>query len=348
MKILMSIPQNDGGGAERQLRLLSDGLISIGHSVYVCIRRLVNESISAKQEYILLGDYAGIHPVMLWRLHSIVRDKQPDVLVSWLPQMDMLCSIVSFTTGVPHVMMERSNPVQQRLHRGLRLGRYIAAKYSAGVICNSYSARTYWTQVTPRPVAYINNIGSASRYSGAPSIGQINKIVIASRLDTAKNISTIIRALAICKTQLVAHNVNIHLYGDGPLYQDIYRLVCLCDLEDIFLLQNWDDSWAATSECTLFISASLLEGQPNTVLRALGSGMYVLLSKIPGHVELDLPESIYFDAKDSGQLAKKIVHQLGKRLEGISPYDYDMSKHESASVITVFLRIIDNMMLCAE
>jgi glycosyltransferase involved in cell wall biosynthesis len=86
----------------------------------------------------------------------------------------------------------------------------------------------------------------------------------------------------------------------------------------ILFLGNVNNVIEYLQSADVFISSSLAEGLPNTVLEAMSCGLPCLLSDIPSHREIDKESEWIFQCKDSMRLAllmeeieKKDIHYLG-------------------------------------
>jgi glycosyltransferase involved in cell wall biosynthesis len=97
MKILFLIPRLDIGGVQRQLSLLSGGLVVLGHQVTVASLvpggdfrdALIAQGIPVT----FLGDGQQPSPRLLTQLLSVLKREQPDILHSYLPSANVLAAL---------------------------------------------------------------------------------------------------------------------------------------------------------------------------------------------------------------------------------------------------------------
>jgi len=101
--------------------------------------------------------------------------------------------------------------------------------------------------------------------------------------------------------------------GDGPEKESLKRLAD----ESIIFLGNISNvvDYLQLSDC--FISSSLAEGLPNTVLESMACGLPVLLSDIPSHLEIfNNEKGCFFPVKNHKELCSGLQHicsQLDKQ-----------------------------------
>src|SRR5687768_14057109 len=112
MRVLHLIPSLGGGGAERQIAYLARGLSERGGDVHVGIlrgganlERL--ESTGATVHWIRSsGNY---DPFLLPRTVSLIRRVRPDVVQTWLTQMDVVGGLAALIVGKRWIVSERSS-----------------------------------------------------------------------------------------------------------------------------------------------------------------------------------------------------------------------------------------------
>lgn len=117
-----------------------------------------------------------------------------------------------------------------------------------------------------------------------PSIGIIGSLpkpifITVGSLVVGKNVHFIIDAFNIFKKQNIG---SLVVLGDGPQLQELK----IASTKDTYFYGNVPNVPDYLADSDYFISASLSEGFPNSVLEALTSGLPALLSDIPSHLEI--------------------------------------------------------------
>ena len=110
MRILHLIPNLSGGGAERQLSYLAPELARMGHDVHIaysleCIQKpelpgVVLHRLKAQSNY---------DPYLLWQLVRLIRRIKPDIIHTWILQMDILGGMAARLNGIPWIFREPSS-----------------------------------------------------------------------------------------------------------------------------------------------------------------------------------------------------------------------------------------------
>ena len=74
-----------------------------------------------------------------------------------------------------------------------------------------------------------------------------------------------------------------------------------------------DEVYCLMKNCRFMINPSLSEGWGNAIDNAINFKKYILLSKIPVHLEQNPPNGIFFESKNYKKLAKIILNCLNKK-----------------------------------
>jgi glycosyltransferase involved in cell wall biosynthesis len=306
-----------GGGAERQLAYLAAGLTKLDWEVHVALltggpnlRRL--EESGARIHRIAFG--GSYDPLIILRLRGLMRKLGPDLLQTWLPQMDVLGGYAVSGTNIPWVLNERSSsrayPGGVRSWLRLRQG----SKASA-IICNSREGERYWRDQVrfPKPIYVIPNglpCAEIDRWTGGadgvPDFPASQKIILyVGSFSAPKNIQKLIEALAIVVNK---DNCIALLCGEGQLRGHIESFIAVRGLStQIRFVGYLDPVWPLLKRSDVFLSVSLFEGQPNTVLEAMAAGCNLVVSDIPSHREvLTNRSAVFVDPLDAEKIAEGI------------------------------------------
>jgi glycosyltransferase involved in cell wall biosynthesis len=144
---------------------------------------------------------------------------------------------------------------------------------------------------------------------------QITSIVTIARLIEQKNIITLIRGLNF----IIHKGYKVHLYivGDGPELNYLQQYVANEGLDNFITwygeIINKKRIGKILQSSDLFISTSLWEGFPNSILEAMAEGLPIIASNIPPHHEALGDSGIYFSTKDFQELGKNIIALLENR-----------------------------------
>jgi glycosyltransferase involved in cell wall biosynthesis len=320
--ILHLIPTLEGGGAERQMLMLAREQVRRGWTVHVASRRGgVHEAELLKAGVVThaLRDLKGMSPSLLRSIRALVRQISPQVIQTWLPQMDIVGGTVALWSSVPWVLSERaSRQAYLRPVMAMSVRRYLGS-HAKAVVANSAEGAGYWKGKRNRGnVAVVGNAVSVSEIRNAEPqayenarAGQ-NVFLVVGRLVQQKAPDVLIEAV---KQIDPAHNIRVVLIGEGPLREEITALVRKCSLEGridvVSYRANW---WGLLKTCTGLINASRFEGQPNVVLEAMAAGCPLIVSDIPEHrAILDNESAVMVSPDDATALANAIVSVLSDK-----------------------------------
>ena len=302
-RILHCIPNMLNGGAQRQLVLLAREQVSSGLEVHIALlhsgpHAAPLESVGARLHWI--GSGINHDPRLLWRLVRLIRRVRPDVVQSWLTQMDLLSAVATRLTGTPWVLSERSSGAFYRFSFK-NLARAWLARDADAVVANSAGGDDYWRTRLPAEVprhVVANGLSLAEVRGAEPvepeAIGLapgLKMVLHVGRLSPEKNIPVLVGALdeAAAQVPLVAY-----LCGDGTHEAEVLRLLARRGTADIRLLGYRPDVLSLMKRADVLVSLSRFEGHPNAVLEAAACGCPLVLSDIAAHREIASEESALF------------------------------------------------------
>jgi len=356
--VLLAIPSLGGGGAERQVSYLAPGLTRRGLRLHVAYihegahaARLGGSGVSMTR----LAARSNYDPALLWGFLHLVKRIDPDIVHTWLPQMDIIAGAVALATGRAFVLSERSSAGaygsgwKDRLR--LALGRRADA-----IVANSRAGCGYWAQNRSSNVcAVIRNAVPRDEVAEAAPVSNDSLglwpdaeiMVFAGRYSYEKNLPNLLHAMNLALR--ARPRAAALLFGDGPLRANMQALARDLPAADRIQVRGFNPHlWGILKRAHVFVSASTFEGQPNTVLEAVAAGCPVVLSDIPAHREfLDDAGAFYADPGEPEALAAALTKALEDRALAMRKSEQAMRVLEHCSLNHVteeYLQLYENVL----
>ena len=297
MRVLHCILGMGGGGAERQLAYLAKGLVENALEVHVAflkggpnLERLQASGATLHE----LSSPAGSYGVVFLKLLRLMGRIKPDLVHTWLHQMDILGGVAAIMLGIPFVISERSNSFAYL--GGLRdRVRLMIGKKAALVLANSEGGKAYWASHGKNrdlirvvrngiPFEEIGRIPADGTEDARVDSGS-ERIIFAGRYSVEKNLKNLLMVMG--KVLNVRPRAVALLFGEGPLKGELVDTSRKLNLGDrVRILDYSDKLWHVLKRAKVFVSVSYFEGNPNTVLEAGACKCPLVLSDIPAHREI--------------------------------------------------------------
>ena len=274
MKILFVISSLSAGGAERVLSLLANEL-SEDHEVSIA-------TLSDEPSFYPIDPRVTLRPLGLLRpsrsvgerlrqslrrigvLRDLIRSEDPDIVVSFMTQTNLLSIVAARLSGKPVIVSERIAYDFQRALPVRTLRRMIYPLADMLVVQSRGDAGHYgWmhsVEVIPNPVAYTpERIDFSAKEPLILGVG---------RLDPQKGFDRLIEAFA----RLDHRRWRLVIAGEGPERANLERLIAAQRLDNVTLIgrQKEIESWYRRA--SIFVLSSRREGFPNVLLEAMAHG----------------------------------------------------------------------------
>lgn len=259
-------------------------------------------------------------------LKSLIKEIQPDLIHTQGIRADSLAS--SIAGSIPWVMTSRNFPPEDYISKFGRIKGALMVKqhFSAMKKCQNLVSCSKTIQAQLKNVgiesdAIQNGVKGFVESSQAPSVLQEYEkpiYISVGSLIPRKNMELLIDAFNRLPNKSAG---SLIILGDGPLKNDLQVKVG----PNVGLLGNVSNVNEYLAASDYFVSTSLSEGLPNTVLEALSAGLPVILSDIDSHQEIaqESKQACQLFSLDSGTL------HLKQKLSQ-APIDFDENSKKEA------------------
>jgi glycosyltransferase involved in cell wall biosynthesis len=251
-------------------------------------------------------------PLLVARIVRLIRNVRPDVVQTWLPQMDVAGGIAARLTGTPWVLSERARAYSRDVRH---LVRSALGGLADAVVANSRGGLESWPRVhtikTIVPNALpLEELDAIPASDAARAAGGV--ILFAGRFEPQKNLPNLVDALAIV---LRGREAVALLCGAGPQEAEIRARIDSHGLADRVRLLGFTDAlWSLMKGADVFVSTTWFEGQPNVVLEAAACGCPLVLSDIPAHRDVfGNDAALFVPPSDAQAIAAAISDTLNDR-----------------------------------
>lgn len=307
MKIVFLSSSLDSGGAERVIASLCNAWAERGDKVTLVPTFSGGGQpfyeFSEAVELIYLADLVGVrgkgiknYAKRLFALRSLIKKRKPDVIVSFLPNVNVTAILSSARLGIPLIIGERSDPTSYPHENYVGSLCRLTYRFADMLTVQTESVAEKVGDVYPG-LKFVRTIANplpdgVARYTKAECRGR--KVLLSlGRLSPEKQIDRLLNAFALLAPDF--QDWDLHIYGDGPMKAALSDQVQRMGLGDRALLMGATKSpWSVMAGAEAFVMTSKYEGFPNALLEAMGVGLPCVTFDCPSG-----PKDITRDGQDA-------------------------------------------------
>lgn len=272
LKVLFVVDRLDEGGAGRVISLLANYFVKDNDVMILRLNNnLVSYELNDKIELLFINHFFDFSfNLKIKKIMDVISTKKPDIVVSFLSQINVYSIIACNKIGVKIIVSERNNPRINPKNIIKRIYRNHIYKRADGLVFQTKKAQNYFCRIIRNKSKIILNPIS----SDIPIRFEFdeNKVICVGRLVKQKNYKMTIKSFALFKTQ--NPNAKLYIYGDGPEREKIKKMILQNNLEkDVFLKGNVSNIYEEMSNSNLFIMTSYYEGLSNALIEAMAIGL---------------------------------------------------------------------------
>ncbi len=291
-----------GGGAQRQLFYLATSNIHAKHEVHVAylsespVPRAFSEAGFYLHPLYKLNNY---DPRILLQLVRLIRSIKPDLIQTWVLQMDVLGGVAALISDTPWILRESTcaefwhNGFNSKLRGWLPLLRQRLGSRADAIVSNAVCGDRYWENVQPQTRRFVVGNALPDKDAMLPADEEPEDlelpagrpiVMFGSRLVSDKRPDIFVHAMARVVREFEATGI---ICGGGPLHSSLRTLIDDLDLgKHIRLCGEMPSLWAPLKVADLFVSITRFEGRPNSIMEAIACRCPVVVSDIAAHREL--------------------------------------------------------------
>lgn len=290
MRIMLLIGEMATGGAERVAATLANAWTARGSYVWLVptylASRTVEHELRSAVKLVFLADQPGVPPhrgrFAIFRkaraLRNLVENLQPDLVVSFLTNVNVLALIALTGSPTPLVVSERTDPAADvELHWTLKLLRGLLYQFADGFVVQTATAAQLYRRRMLRPptITVIPNhlpeaLAREPARASHPKRG--GTIVAMGRLTESKGFDILIRTFARHFADWPEWHLDI--WGDGPLREQLAALIDHHGVAGrVRLKGRTTRPWSELVRAQIFALPSAYEGFPNVMLEAMAVGL---------------------------------------------------------------------------
>ena len=277
MKILITTPGLEFGGAERVLSVLSNQWVSMGHEVSLFLTvskekpaydldERVEVCYCSRETYGVgvAGVIRGI------RLHA--KKIKADIVLSFMQDVAALTAIALLGMGVPLIYSERNDPTKTNTRKIDRIFRIIVENRAAGFVFQTEGAKRFFKERVQTKSQVILNPMDAERFPVHDFSCEKDEIVSVGRLEPQKNFPLLLNAFSIIEGKFP--QIQLCVYGEGSCREALEAQIKDLGLDGRVSLKGAvRDIQTYTRNAKVFAMTSDYEGLPNALLEALAMGL---------------------------------------------------------------------------
>jgi len=295
-KILFVNSSLSGGGSEKVMTLLANQMAMDGYDVVMLLCIHKNEVYELNNEvrrcYLTENNTTALMRkyVRLAELRKHFKKERPDIIISFMSQINMYSLVASIGLRIPVIVSERADPMQRRKIQQIA-EKVLYTLFANHVVFQTEFVRNYFNRLIRKKSSVILNPINEQElplYSGIRE----NKIVGIGRMTNQKNFRLLIDAFAdfvkICK------NYELHIYGDGELRENLESMVKKNFLsEKVFFHGYVDNIVEQIYKYKMYVSTSNFEGISNAMLETMAMGIPVICTDCPvGGARMIIEDSV--------------------------------------------------------
>jgi glycosyltransferase involved in cell wall biosynthesis len=285
MRIHYVVTSLEGGGAEFIIPDIARVIMDLGHELHVFAlkprdRMTEPRLIEAGIPYTLMSNHEASKYASIYRYAKAVRASRPDLIWTSLSQATRVGQVVAGMFGIPVVSWKHSSDAKAHILRNQRRSKLWIADSRDVALYLEDTMGVEKNRIATWPV--FNPAVSTTPISRWNGTGPL-RIGSCGRLHPQKNYDLLIRAIDRIRREepQVYERLDVSIAGDGPLRDELQKLIVSLGLQDKIRLVGWiSDVPAYLQTLHLFLQPSVYEGMCLSAHEAMAAGLPIVATPV--------------------------------------------------------------------
>lgn len=364
MKVMFVLSGLSVGGAERVISLITQEWAERGWEVsivtfdspsdpvgfdYAPGIELIRLNIPAGRGSKLRGIRSSV--TRITALHRLLKEKRPDIVLSFLTKVNVLTLLASTGTDIPIVISERNNPQAQAAHPLWARAWLALAGRAKGIVLQTETIRGFYPPRIAHRATVIPNVVEAPQIARQPHEGKL--LVAAGRLDRQKGFDLLIDAFALIAPRFPEWSLVI--WGEGQERAALEAQIAARGMgERISLPGNSPRPVSWVENADLYVMSSRYEGFGNVLVEAMQSGLPAITFDCnfgPRDIVRDGEDGLLVTPEDMNALAFSLARAMGDpafRERLATTAKRSAQRFNRSSVVSLWDSLIDKVVYSAK
>lgn len=287
MNIVFYISNLGIGGAERVIVQLATDFSKNGDHVAVATSydEKVGYTLSnGIKRYVLIDNkkYSRFkkNKILIDRLRNVLKEEKADILISFMGEPNIRSVIASKGLRTRCVISVRNEPLKEYPGKlGAIIRNFILPLADGCVFQTTQAQKAFPKRLQKKSKIILNDVNEIF-FRTNRSLKCSTDIISVGRLANQKNHELLIKAFS--KIAYKYNNINLKIYGEGPLHSNLQKLIESLRLSGrVYLMGTVDNIQEVMKDAGMFVLSSDFEGLPNALMEAMAIGLPVISTDCP-------------------------------------------------------------------
>jgi glycosyltransferase involved in cell wall biosynthesis len=259
-----------------------------------------------------IRSYAG----RLMALRRLIAAHRPDVIVSFLPNVNVAAILAKAFLPVPLIVCERNDPSSRSSKDIWEVACRITYRHADMLTVQTDAVAVKARRLYPglANISVVANPLSEELMAIVPADKSHRRVLLSmGRLAEQKQMDKLVAAFTPLAQRFP--DWDLHIYGEGPLKPLLERQIEASGLQGrVSLKGNTREPWKVMAGADAFAMTSKHEGFPNALLEAMGVGLPCVVTDCPSgprEISADGRDALLVPLEDNHGLVEALASLMG-------------------------------------